>query len=81
MTRNGRLVIIIVVSFGAMILAVPAYAYIDPGTGSMIVQAVIAAIAAVSVSIGIFRRRLVSFFGRIFGRKSSGDSGGEEASR
>ena len=81
MTRNGRLVIIIVVSFGAMILAVPAYAYIDPGTGSMIVQAVIAAIAAVSVSIGIFRRRLVSFFGRIFGRKSSGDKGGDGASR
>jgi hypothetical protein len=81
MNRNGRLVIVIVVFFGALILAVPAYAYIDPGTGSMIVQAVIAAIAAVSVSIGIFRRRLISFFGRIFGRKSSGDNGGDEASR
>ena len=48
------------------------YAYIDPGTGSMIVQAVIAAIVAVSVYAGIFRRRLRSFFGRIFGRKNSG---------
>ena len=46
-----------------------AYAYIDPATGSMIVQAVIATIAAVSVSIGVFRRRLRSFFGRFFGRK------------
>lgn len=45
-----------------------AQAYIDPGTGSMVVQAVIAAIAAASVSIGIFWRRLRTFFGRLFGR-------------
>lgn len=44
--------------------ASPACAYLDPGTGSMIVQAVIAAIAAVSVSVGIFWKRLKSFFGR-----------------
>ena len=45
-----------------------AQAYIDPGTGSMVVQAVIAAVAAASVSIGIFWRRLRTFFGRLFGR-------------
>ena len=49
-----------------------AYAYIDPGTGSMIIQAVIAAIAVASVSIGIFWRRLRAFFERLFGRDSSG---------
>ncbi len=43
-------------------------AYIDPGTGSMVVQAVIAAVAAASVSIGIFWRRIRAFFGRLFGR-------------
>ena len=42
----------------------PAYAYLDPGSGSMIVQALIAAFAAVSVSIGIFWKRLKSLFGR-----------------
>ncbi|TFG91747.1 MAG: hypothetical protein E4H15_05235 [Syntrophobacterales bacterium] len=41
-----------------------AFAYLDPATGSMIVQAVIAAVAAVSVSVGIFWKRLKSFFGR-----------------
>ncbi len=54
-----------------LIIVINVYAYIDPGTGSMIVQAVIAAIAAVSVSAGIFRHRLRSFFSRIFGRKNS----------
>lgn len=47
-----------------------AYAYLDPGTGSMIVQAVIAAVAAVSVSIGIFWGRLRTFFSGLFGRKN-----------
>ena len=53
-----------------------AHTYIDPGTGSMIVQAVIGAIAAVGVSIGVFRRRLVSFLGQLFRWKKGmgGDS-------
>ena len=36
MNRSGRLVIVIVVFCGVLIFAIPAYAYIDPGTGSMI---------------------------------------------
>lgn len=41
-----------------------AFAYIDPATGSMVIQAVIAGVAAVSVSVDIFWKRLKSFFGR-----------------
>jgi len=59
---------VFVISGGAfcasLICAAPACAYLDPGTGSMIVQAVIAVVAAVSVSVGIFWKRLKSFFGR-----------------
>lgn len=47
-----------------LLFAPPAYAYLDPGTGSMIVQALIAAFAAVSVSVGIFWKRLKAFFER-----------------
>ena len=61
-------VILLCAVFG-LVLVKRAHAYIDPGTGSMLVQAAIAAVAAVSVSIGVFRRRLRSFFGRLFGRK------------
>jgi hypothetical protein len=46
-----------------------AYAYIDPGTGSMMIQALLALIATVSVSIGIFWRRIRSFFTRLLGRE------------
>ena len=45
-----------------------AHAYIDPGTGSMLIQALLAAIAACAVTIGIFWRRLKDFWRRLFGR-------------
>lgn len=43
----------------------PAHAYIDPGTGSMIVQAIIGAVVAISVSLGLFRSRVKKFFRRL----------------
>lgn len=55
--------------FIVIFFPVRAFAYLDPGTGSMLVQALLAAVAAVSVSIGMFRRRLQAFFSRFFGKK------------
>ena len=52
-----------------MLSVKPTYAYLDPGTGSMVLQALLAAVAAVSVSIGIFWRRIRLFFERVFNRK------------
>jgi len=46
-----------------------AHAYLDPATGSMIIQAVIAIVAAAAVSIGIYWGRLKVFLGGLFGRK------------
>ena len=72
MRTNLKLYWALTTLLALILFAKSAYAYLDPGTGSMLVQAVIAAVAAASVSIGVFRRRLLSFFGRIFGRKNSG---------
>ena len=69
MNTHSKVIILLTALFGLILFANNAYAYLDPGTGSMLVQAVIAAVAAASVSIGLFRRRLLSFFGRLFGRK------------
>lgn len=41
-----------------------AYAYLDPGTGSMLVQGVLAAIALASATIAAFWSRIVRLFGR-----------------
>ena len=63
-----ELAVILISIFLVFILVNQSYAYIDPGTGSMLVQAVLAAIAAVSVSIGIFWHRIRSFLNRLFNR-------------
>ena len=42
----------------------PAYGYIDPGTGSLIIQGVIGAIAAVGVTLKLYWHKLKLFFSR-----------------
>lgn len=39
-----------------------AQAYIDPGTGSILLQGLIAALAAASATLGLFWHRIKSFF-------------------
>ena len=74
MKTNSRLIASLAALCILMLSTKPAYAYLDPGTGSMLVQALIAVVAAASVSIGIFRQRLLSFFRRFFRRqKGVGD--------
>jgi hypothetical protein len=47
----------------SLVYTTPACAYLDPGTGSMIVQAVIAVVAIAGASVSIFWKRLKSFLG------------------
>jgi DUF1365 family protein len=42
--------------------AIPALAYIDPGTGSLIVQSIIGAIAAIGVTLKIYWHKVKVFF-------------------
>ena len=51
----------------------PAFAYLDPGTGSMIVQGIIAAITSLIVAGKLYWNKIVSFFS---GTKNS--NGGNE---
>ena len=48
-----------------LILTTPAYAYLDPGTGSILLQALIGGIAA-SVTVGsMYFQRIKAFFGGV----------------
>ena len=42
------------------------YGYIDPGTGSYVVQILIAAFVALSVGIKVFWKNIKQFFGKLF---------------
>lgn len=46
----------------ALVFPRPAHAYVDPGTGSYVLQIVIAGIAAASFSLKLFWGRIRAFF-------------------
>ena len=45
-------------------MATPAYAYLDPGTGSMILQGIIAGLAMISMTFKMWWYKLISIFKR-----------------
>ena len=54
-------------------LSSPAYAYIDPATGSIIVQSVIAAVASWVAYSKLFASRIREFFARHSARRNKSD--------
>lgn len=62
--------------FYAAFMASPAFAYIDPVTGSFILQAIIGGFAAAAVAIRRVRERILGLLGL---RKSDADADGSNA--
>jgi hypothetical protein len=60
MTVSGALRVVLVL-VGCLSIASPAYAYLDPGTGSMLVSAVLGVAAAVALAVKMFWYRLIGF--------------------
>lgn len=56
----------------------PAYAYLDPGTGSIILQGLLAGIAAAMAAAGLYWARLKNFFSSLFSSKKLVDSNPEQ---
>ncbi|HDQ26056.1 MAG TPA: hypothetical protein ENN43_04840 [bacterium] len=52
---------------------VPVHAYLDPGTGSYILQMIIAGIAGALLTIKIFWNNIMMFFGKLFKGKKGRD--------
>ena len=55
--------------------ALPAHAYLDPGTGSMLIQAVIGAIAAVGVTLRLYWYKIKLMFSSRTADQESDDMG------
>ena len=71
-------------SLSALVYLPPAHAYLDPITGSMIIQGLVAAIAgaAGAVAIKLYWGRLKAWFGRITGKQTaSEETAGEPTAR
>ncbi len=58
---------VVSVAAAALLVARPSHAYLDPGTGSMVLQAIVAAIAVASAGVAAFWGRIRQLFGRTRG--------------
>jgi hypothetical protein len=54
------------------------HAYIDPGTGSIILQTVIGGFAAVLVAVGMFWKQIKAFVGNLFHRSKKSEEHKEQ---
>lgn len=50
----------------ALVAVPPAHAYLDPGTGSLIIQVLIAAVVGTAFAVKVFWRRIAAFLRRAF---------------
>jgi len=60
-----------------LVSAAPAYAYIDPGTGSMIVQAIAASVLAAGAMVGVFWQAIKNFFLNLGKKWEKGTAGND----
>jgi len=51
-----------------------AYAYLDPGTGSYVLQLLLGTVLGGLFALGLFWRRVIAFIRHLFKRRSSDDS-------
>jgi hypothetical protein len=56
-----------------LLLPSVAHAYLDPGTGSYVLQLLIGGLLGGLFAVGMFWRRVVAFFKRLFTRGSKDD--------
>ena len=68
---GGQVVRISIAVLGCTFLAAPSYAYLDPGTGSIILQSVLAGIAVAMGVLRLYWYRLKAFFS---GKTSDSDA-------
>ena len=64
MKRNAILYVVAMVTFYSLLFTPTAFAYIDPGTGSMILQALLAGLVAVLAFYKQIIARLSVFFAK-----------------
>lgn len=66
----------IVLAVAGLWFSAPAFAYLDPGTGSMLLQSLIGILAVAAAAVGTFFGRIRAF---LFSRKKTPDAADEAA--
>jgi len=61
-----------------ILFATPCYAYLDPGTGSILLQGLLAGVASAIAFGGFFWKRIKLFFTSLFSSRSKSDLDSED---
>lgn len=62
-------------SFFLVMQCTHAHAYIDPGTGSLVLQVVVGAVLGGLFFLKMFFRKIVTFFRKLFAKKDASEEG------
>ena len=73
-SRTNRLFLISAATLLVLPVATPAHAYLDPGTGSMILQVILGGVAGLVVAGKLYWKRVKEFFGRSSGETATSAS-------
>ena len=69
MSHRPAIIIFVIACF----ISAPAYAYLDPGSGSIILQGLLAAIAGALAAIKLYWNKLKGFFQSLAGKKKNSE--------
>jgi hypothetical protein len=72
--KNNPIELVFIVFLFLIISTKPVYAYLDPGTGSFILQILAASALGALFAIKTFWRSIISFFRGIFSKKNKTDT-------
>jgi hypothetical protein len=61
--------VVVVVVLLCLLFPGPAFAYLDPGTGSYVLQVILAALVGAAFAVKLFWRNIRAFFKRLFSRE------------
>ncbi len=70
MTKTSRSSVLAAVLFACIWCSESAHAYLDPGSGSFLLNAIVTALIGSALAIKIFWQRVKAFFSRLFSRSA-----------
>lgn len=74
---TSLLMLLVAVVLVCLIFPRRAYAYLDPGTGSYILQLVLAGLLGAAFAVKLFWKNIKTFFAGLFSKEGEGDEAEE----
>jgi hypothetical protein len=70
----NKIIIASIVAIAVLAVSTPAYAYLDPGTGSVLLQGLLAGVASALAVLKLYWRRFKSYVLRLIGKNNSSNN-------